>query len=299
MKIYFLSSTPCELTLNGVFYGVTDRFERFVSLSLSDGIFAKFTPQGGLPVGLFINEELLQSPPNGVEIYLLPDSVAIYVKDFPPADFLLRPITQARFDKLLVTVFQQGHLQLSIQTEKNFFIRPLPHAFSTCTLSFRANLIFVEGEKHLAVFTQEGECLFLEEILQFSCTENELVATLPLSDVRSQIAVCTYTLSERGLERTGFTLQARGENERKIKAELLAYAFFESVLLGLDYTQFLGEELKEKASDLPAFLGKYSAVTLTENPLRCGLVYAKNERVFEVRYFSVKVENGEILDVYG
>ena len=298
MKIYFLSSIPCELTLNGVFYGVTDRFERFVNLSLSDGIFAKFTPQGSLPVGFFINEALLLSPPRGVELYLLPESIAVYVKDFPPTDFLLRPVTQARFGNLLVSVFQQGNLQLSIQTEKNFFIRPLPPAFTVCTLSLHSSLIFVEGEKHLAVFTQEGACVFLEEILDFTCSEKELIATMPLSDVRSQVVICTYTLSEKGLERTGFTLQAQGENERNVQENLLAYAFFESVLLGLDYARFLGEELKEKAEVLPAFLGEFSSVVLTENPMRCGLVYPKKEGVFEVRHFSVNVENGKILDVY-
>ena len=43
MKIYFLSSQPCMLSLNGVFYGVTDKFQRFADICLSDHIFAKFT----------------------------------------------------------------------------------------------------------------------------------------------------------------------------------------------------------------------------------------------------------------
>ncbi len=304
MKIYFLSSTPCELTLNGVFFGVTDRFERFAELSLSDGVFAKFTPQGALPLGVFLGEQLLSSPPLGVEIYLLKDGVAVYAKDFPPSDLTLRPIAQERFGNTLVTVFQQGVLQLSIQTDENFFVAPLPPSFATCKISTYANLIFLEGEKHLAVYTKEGECVFLEETLAFEVRENELNATLPLSDSLGRVADCAFTLSATGLTRTKFNLrQARtldGDTDaKKIGAELLAYAFFESVLLGADYAQFLSDELSLKAEDIVSFLGNFTAVTLTRDPLCCGLVRKKAERLFELAYYSVEVENGKIIDIKG
>ena len=48
MKIYFLSSQPCMLSLNGTFYGTTDSFERFAELNLSDRIFVKFSSSSAL-----------------------------------------------------------------------------------------------------------------------------------------------------------------------------------------------------------------------------------------------------------
>ena len=63
MKIYFLSSRPCALMLGGVFFGMTDTFERFAEIEPKDNVFAEFIPEGALPVGFFITEKLRFSPP--------------------------------------------------------------------------------------------------------------------------------------------------------------------------------------------------------------------------------------------
>ena len=167
MKIYFLSSAPCMLTLNGAFIGVTDKFERFADICLTDSIFVKFTPEGRLPVGFFLTEDVLSTPPIGCEVYLLRDGVAIYARDFPPADFTLRPIAQQRFGDTLVTIFQQGELQVTIQSPTAFYTDTLPPVFSNCKLSTHAGLYFIEGERHLAVYTPTGKCVLLEEVLSF------------------------------------------------------------------------------------------------------------------------------------
>lgn len=302
MKIYFLSSRPCALTLNEVFFGITDSFERSAEVCLSDRIFAKFTPEGALPVGFFITEELLSSPPPGCEVYLLKDGVAVLAKDFPPADLTLHPIAQARFGDSLVSVYRQGAVQLSLQTSEGFFVSSLPPSFSSCTLSCHAELFFVEGENHLAVYTKRGECLLSEQVLSFEVNENELNAYLPLSDSLGRVAECTWVLHENGCTRTKFVLrQSRalnGENEpQRIREELLPYAFFESVLIGADYVGFLSEELAAKASLLVDFLGDFKAVTLTRDPNVCGLVREKAPRLFEVAYYAVKTENGKIADI--
>ena len=87
MKIYFLSSRPCALMLGGVYFGMTDSFERFAEIEPKDNVFAEFIPEGALPVGFFITEKLRFSPPQGCEIYILRDGVAVYARDFPPSDF--------------------------------------------------------------------------------------------------------------------------------------------------------------------------------------------------------------------
>ena len=302
MKIYFLSSQPCMLSLNGVFYGVTDRFERFADVSLQDKVFAKFTPEGKLPLGYFLSEELLTAPPAGCEVYLLRDGIALFAKDFPPIDFTLRPIVQQRFDDTLVSVYQQGSVQVSIQSPFGFFNAYLPPAFSVSSLSKRGNFYLIEGQNHLAVFTRKGECVLLEEILTFSTTETELNATLPLSDVLGRVAECVWRLDGEHCHRTQFTLrQTRahdGDNDEvKIRDELLPYAFFESVLLGDNYAELLSDDLQPKAEKLVGFLGDFRAVCLTNDPYTCGLVREKAPRLYEVNYFTVKIEHGKIADV--
>jgi hypothetical protein len=54
MKVYFLSSQPCILTLNGAYFGTTDTFERFLELSPKDNLFVEFTPENGLPIRFFL-----------------------------------------------------------------------------------------------------------------------------------------------------------------------------------------------------------------------------------------------------
>jgi hypothetical protein len=292
------------LSLNGVFFGVTDDFERSAEVNLSDRIFVKFTPEGAMPLGFFLTEDTLSTPPLGCEVYLLRDGAAIYARTFTPVDFTLRPIAQQRFDDTLVSVFQQGHIQVSIQSPDGFFTSTLPPSFSVCTLSMHAGLVFIEGQNHLAVYTKTGNCVLLEEIVDFSVTQNQLNATLPLSNCLGRVAECRWALHENGCDRTHFTLRQAhtlsGEtDEVKIAEELLPFAFFESVLLGGNYAEFLADGLAEQADKIAAFLGDFRGVCLTNDPSTCGLIREKATNVFEVSYFTVTIENGKIINVTG
>lgn len=297
MKIYFLSSRPAVLTLNGLYFGVVDGFERFADVSLSDRIFAQFIPQDGQPVGFFLTEDLRFSPPPRAEVYLLKDGIAVYVNEYPPADLTLKPITQARFDEVCVSVYQQGELQISVQSPAGFFNATLPPCFSNCTLSMHAGLLFVEGGGALAVYTQCAERLFFEKAAAYRVEENRLYATLPLSDSLKRTAECVYTLSETECTRTQFTLRQQGADETALCEALLPYAFFESVLLGVDFSYLLAEELRPDAARIQGFLGDFLAIVPTSDPLVCGLVKRKAERLYEVAYYSVQIKNGKITDV--
>lgn len=294
MKMYFLSCIPCELTLNGIFFGIVDNFERFANVNFSDKIFAKFTPQAALPVSLFLTDELLTNPPSFCEIYLLKDSVAIYIKEFPPLDYTLVPIAQQRFDESLVTVFRQGCIYLSLQTSEGFFISTLPPAFAVCDLSYHSGLFFIQAEKQLAIYTQSGKRVFLEEFIDYQIQENTLTATLPLSDSLHRVADCCWTLNKNGLIQTQFNLR---QNVERAEHELLAYAFFESILLGIPYQDFLDDTLLPQADKLISFLGAFVGVTLTDDPYTCGLIKTKSERVFEVVNFTITMKNNKIFDI--
>ena len=305
MKIYFLSSRPCALMVNGAYFGLTDRFERFAELSLKDGLYISFMPENAQPLGFFLTENIRFQPPIGFEVYLLKDGVAVYARDFPPSDFVLKTIAQARFDDLLCTLFSQGVPQISIQSSDGFFTAPLSPVFDeTTTITTHKGLLFISTNTHLAVYTRKAEEVFFEEVLSFQVEKDELVATLPLSDLFSRTAECRYALTQTSCTRTSLTLRqtrtSRGETDKnKIAQELLPYAFFESVLFGGEYKSMLSNELAKKADDLREFLGDFLSVTLTQNPNVCGLVRQKAERLFEVSYFTVEIENGKIADIKG
>ncbi len=298
MKIYFLSSTPCALTLNGVFYGVTDTFERSADVCLADNIYALFSPQGGQPLGFFLNEEITVAPPDGCEVYILKEGVAVYARDFPPRDFSLRPIAQKGEGDLLATVYAQGGLQLSLQSEKGFFNATLPPSFDPCTIEFVHGCVALKGEDTLGVFTKTGERLLVERVRSYEWTEEGLAACLSLSDSLQRVADCRWRLTEEECALTEFTLR-QPNTSPPLEENLLAYAFFESVLVKGDFRAFLCEELQAEGENILAFLGEFNAVILTQEATVCGLVRKKREGLFVVDYFSVEIREGKIVDVRG
>ncbi len=304
MKIYFLSSRPCALTLNGVYFGTTDAFERFIEVSLKDEIFVSFTPENAQPVSFFLTENIRFQPPKNCRVYLLGDAIALYAYHFLPTDLALRAVAQKEEDGCVATVFQQGETQLSLQSEKGFFVATLPHDFVSCEISFACGLVFLRSSTSLAVFTKTCQLLLCEKVVSFSINDSLLQATLPLLDTLGRFAQCSYQLTETSCIRTSFTLLQKqtqtGEREAgKIFNELLAYAFFESVLIGADYTSFLAPSLQEKADSLRAFLGEFVCVTPTENPFCCNLVRKKQEDLYEVSRYRVEVVEGKIVEVKG
>lgn len=298
MKIYFLSSRPCALTLNGVFYGITDNFERSAEICLADKLYAKFSPEGALPIGFFITETLPTLPPVGCEVYLLRDGIAIYACDFPPADCALRPIAQTREGDCLATVFSQGKPQLTVESPLGFFNATIPPFFDPCEVFFHDDFVLLKGKETLGVYAKSCRQILVERVLDYSLSENTLTATLPLSDSLQRTAKCVWALTDGECKQIEFTLSQPIKTSAPPEG-LLAYAFFESVLLKADYTAFLCERLQADADEIRAFLGEFIAVTLTREPNVCGLVRKKGERLFAVDYFSVEIENGQITDVKG
>ncbi len=296
MKMYFLSAEPCALFLNELYYGAINAFERFIELSLSDKIYARFCPQNKLAVGLFLDESLLENPPSNVEIYHLQDGVAVYVKEFFPTDFSLQVVCQKQESDVLATVFFQGSLQLSIQSSLGYFNAALPPSFSNCEVFFHEHLCILKSEKTLGVYSLKAEKLLVENVLEYTLEGNTLTAILPLFDRFGRNAKCSWLLLETGTTRTEFTILQQG-NEKE-RENLLPYAFFESVLIGGEYACFLSEELQNSAEKIRAFLGDFLDVIPTDNPLVCGLVKQKKERVFEVVNYTVEIKEGKICDVF-
>ena len=81
--------------------------------------------------------------------------------------------------------------------------------------------------------------------------------------------------------------------------ELLAYAFFESLLIGGEYTCFLADELLPRTGEIAGFLGDFKSVLPTDDPFVCRLIYQKGERLFEARDFKVSLKKDKITDITG
>lgn len=304
MKIYFLSSTPCALSVNGIFFGITDTFERSADVSLSDSTFVQFTPQNAHSIGFFLTEDVRFHAPNGCDVYLLENAIAIYAHDFSPLDTTLRPIRQKRTETTLATLYIQGGLQFALESEKGAFIATLPPSFEDCTIEFYENFVLLLGEKSVAVFTLDGEKLLQENARNCVFENGKLSACLPLSERLGRVVDCAWVLENGSLTRVKYILkQERAETENptleRLRDELLPFAFFESVRIGANLDDFLSDELLSRQDDLRAFLGAFCAVTPTQTVNRCALLRKQAERIYQAAYFTVTLSNGKIIDVQG
>lgn len=294
MKIYFLSDKACALRLSGLYFGQVDNFERFAQINLADRIFVEFIPENALPITFFLTDEILYAPPRGCDVYILRDALILHARSFPPVDFSLRVIEQIQAENCTATLFSQGEVSLSVQTDKNFFIATLPPSFCHAKLFFEQNFLFVKSEKQLAVFNQSCERLFMEAVLSYTFDNGVLTALLPLQETLGRTAECRYVLTETGCERIECSLSApRGER----CAELFAFAFFESLLIGADLSEFLCDDMQSKLQDVRAFLGGFTAVLPAEEENCCVLFYKKQEGLFEGKYFTLSIKDGKIFDI--
>ena len=123
-----------------------------------------------------------------------------------------------------------------------------------------------------------------------------LHAVLPLQSSRGIKAKCVWELTSGVCTRKEFTLLQPTLQE---KAGLIAYAFFESLLIGADYMPFLSESLKKDSEKIPAFLGNFLSVLPTDEENACNLVYQKANRLFEVKTFRLQIEQDKIVDIQG
>lgn len=298
MKIYFLSATPCVLRVNGVFFGMVDTFERFAECSLKDNLFIEFLSQNLSPIRFFLTENIRFSPPEGCEVYLLKNAIAIYARDFACPDARLQILSQIRTKNCLITFFRQGKTQLCAEWENGFFTAEFPEFLFPCQTDFLDGLLVLRGEKGIAVYDEKGKILLCEKTVSHRLEDNILHARLPLSDRLKRYADCVWSLEKGQCIQTQFTLLQEEICDAPTE-ELIPYAFFESVLLKADYAQFLSDELAQKAEDVLSFLGEYENVALTENPLECALLRRKGERIWEASYFKVELQNGRICDIKG
>ncbi len=297
MKVYFLSCTPCVLSVNGAYFGIVNHFEKFISVNLSDELFITLTPENGCPISFFLREDIRLFPPENCEVYLLKDGIAIYAYRFPPRDFSLQVICQRRQENILATAYKQGELFLSVHDGKNLFIATLPPSFVDCEVIFEQKLLLLRSPTQVAVFSQTAECLLIEPAQEFRLEDGILSLRVPLSDRLGRYAKCSWAIQNDTLTPTERTLLQPSIREGIPPEGLLAYALFESVLLGVDYTYLLSDALQREQEKLRAYLGDFISISPTLTPNVCALVYKKGERLFNVREYAVDIQNSKIENV--
>lgn len=288
MRVFFLAETTCALTVNGVYLGIVDGFERTCELEPADRVFCELKPCDRLPVSFFFDEDFLLAPPPQIKLYYTERGVAIYAENFPYADQTLRVLWQKRFGNALLTLCTQGKLQLNLQCGGELHLLELPDALTDCKPSPLGEDFLLEGEDAFARVSREGKLVLFSEGKVLERGER-LRAEVRFHDSAQHTAVCVW----EGEKLVECTVRTASEPQ----ADTFALAFFESILIGADPLPFLHETLSEKADSLREFLGDFRSVVLTDARDRVGLVYKRKERIYDLRYFRIELEDGKIKNI--
>lgn len=283
-----MAEKPCALTVNGVYLGIADGFERTCEIEPKDRVFCELKPSGCVPVSFFFDEEFLLDPPPQIKLYFTEGKVAVCAGGFRRADASLSVIWQNRIGGTLLTLCLQGKLQLNVENETGFHLVELPDMLESAKAYPVGDGFLLESETGFALIDRGGKVLVISEgsVLEKGAA---LKAEVPFRDSMGHTAVCTW-------ENGGMT-ECTIRTAHEPTEATFALAMFESVLIGADYTPFLHESLLEKADALREFLGNFESVVLTQEQEKVGLVYKRKERIYDVRYFRVELTDGKISNI--
>lgn len=306
MRIYFLSYKAAILKLNGLFVGGIDLFERHIEIDLADSVLAEIVPGENLqPVNFFINEKLLSSPPDFMDVYLMGGEALIYIREYGNKDAGLKVIAQTRFCGNLITLFSQGGIYLSVDGGEYSLI-PLPSGFAGAKLQEKtiANLpvLEIKSGNALVILSDKGKRIFMNRVLKAEFNET-LDIEAEFETCTAAKAVCSYSYDGEKLT----LISSRTVETRPPERGILHFAFFECVLTRGDFANYLDDSLKGKADALKGYLGEFVSVTVPTEKFyaehraeqSAGLVYPRASNLFEVKYFATEIsKEGKITNIY-
>lgn len=287
MKVYFLSEKPSALTLNGVYLGMIDGFERSVELDPDDGVHAEIAPAGYVPLRFMIDEDFLFSPPPRIELYFTDCAVAVFASGFLPEDQTLTVKQELQIGAARFTVYRQGEVYLRYDNGKTHVV-PLDDRFEQCEIKEINDGYLLTGKSAFLLLKRDGT-VFVRSEGEVVEAGRTLKAEIPFHDMMGHTVLSEW--------QGGKLLSSAVRAKHSPTAATYALALFESANIGLDPSPYLHEKIREKADSLKEFLGDYRSVVLTDRPERVGLVYERKTRVYDVRYFTVTVEDGKISNI--
>lgn len=306
MRIYFLSYKAAILKLNGLYVGGIDLFERHIEIDLSDSLLAEIVPGENLqPVNFFINEKLLSSPPEFMDVYLMDGEALIYIREYGNKDAGLKVLAQTRFCGNLITLFSQGGIYLSVENGEYSLI-PLPQGFAGAEFEEKtiANLPVLEIRcgHALIILSDKGKRIFMNRVQKAEFGQT-LDIEAAFETCTAAKAVCSYSYDGESLT----LVSSKTVETRPPERGILHFAFFESVLTRGNFSDYLDDSLKDRAEALKDYLGEFVSVTVptekfyAEHPSEqsAGLVYPKGANLFEVKYFATEIsKEGKITNIY-
>ena len=298
MLVYFSSRYPSVVKLGGAVLGRADTSAKPVRIE--KGTFVEFCPlDGGTGCAFIMDDEFFTRPPTFISLTDLKGGYLVRAFN-PQVNQAFTTLSQEKFSDALITVFCDGALKLSLQTENGFLCDSFPFYSDTVEITRFKTAVLIFFPKVNTLFVYDLKTLKkLREINcdSFSVAEN-LTTSLKKTDLAKHLIKKTWDLADGELNLLDKTVTESKDFDRKnLPESLLPYAFAEEVSVGGDFEYYLSDELKGKKDDVEKYLGKFIAVM----PPPCfrkngevGLIYKKSFNVYSVDYMTVEVKDGKI-----
>lgn len=306
MRYYFYSDFPCALKINGVFVAkIQNRPYLYVQQTPSLIEYFSLDSFGGTKA-FFTDENFIVSPPNYVSVIDLCGGYFIYL--FPPKrNNNFSVIAQKKTQNLVATLFCDNGYKLSVETPNSFYAEEFPNPIVSANFDLKRcggnNFLIlnaVNRTNYLNIYylSDKIKKVFCSSVEDYSF-DDALITEECVKDIAKHKVKRTWEFIE-GEFKTAKTEIANKPNFDyfSLPNEIKAYAFFESVCLGEDITDFLTDSVKSKTDKLGGYLGKFLKVIpppTFKNQNCVGLVYKEKENLFKVKYFR-PVWAGNLID---
>lgn len=308
MRIYFSAALPCVLRAGGAPAGFLSGNKLFAD---ADRVLVEFLPADGelLPLSFVTGEEFFRHPPACCDVYRCGCYNLVHAARFSPRRSGFDAKTQVRCGNLQATVFECGGPFLCLQNAEGFDVYPLPQGEYELGETHVGGKAFLHAHckksGYFALFSQDRKRVLRERIQSREEGEElELVRVLP--DIAGHTVRERYALHGEELVLTGHAVSAReGFDPAALPEKLLPFAFFEELAAGGDAAPFLAPALQGQAGRLKEYLGDFCGVCLPEEVFyrvhgdvnAAGLIYARAENAFDVKFFRVEAGHGKIENI--
>lgn len=288
MKIYFLSSSPCALKVNGTPVGCTDGFPRALSLHLSDAPIIEFTPfNSGMGATFRLNESFFTSPPEYVRLFFCDLFLCLYFTVVPSPLPVLKKITCSA-DAFVFSLGEAEVLLFNQRTEK------LGNAFDPCEVKERDSLILIEGRNVLFVADRD-QTIYNGKASRYGLSEDGHTLTVirPLCDFCRREETLRFDLAHSVPIHSAPPPVRTRSPRPSVTEEFLLAVLLQDLLLGEDAADLLAPDLAADIETLKKYLGPYTAVYPSEKGGAFVVCPGENQ-VHRLKLFSAETANEKI-----
>ncbi len=309
MFYYFSSDSPCAIKVNGEFCGILSKELKQINIDRASP-FIELCPVSTCQpcTNLLLDQNFLCSPPKSI---VLTDLKGGYLIKFTPHHLSqeFKVISQYKSKDLLVTIFNENGLKLSIESPKNFYAETVDLNINEAEIKeFSLNggrflsICMTNENKFLTVFeiSEKIRKIFFRQVDNYS-TDNQFYTEEEYCDIAKH-RVKTFWEYKNGAFCSTNKVNScdSGFCAQTLNEKLIPYCFLEEYLYGNEWDKYLcGSVLKNK-NRLSGFLGKFIGVMPPPRFRNCdeiGLIYSKRENLYFVEYFKFCLENRKINNI--